>query len=140
MCPVKNAQKSSLGSHLGKLFFFFFFFFFFEAQINLCSSRKHAYIVLTPLGFREKKSDIFYISAQNIDCWYSLEPPHRGVLASNHNLYFEQKYENYQNFSSESFHFLVVKFSIYLNRRVFVMIWFVCIQEPEVSLCGQCIY
>ena len=38
-----------------------------------------------------------------------------------HNLCFEQKYENYQNFLSESFHFLVVKFSIYLNRRVFVM-------------------
>ena len=26
-----------------------------------------------------------------------------------------------QNFSSENFHFLVVEFSIYLNRRVFVM-------------------
>ena len=38
-----------------------------------------------------------------------------------HNLCFEQKYEKYQNFSSENFHFLVVKFSIYLNRRVFLM-------------------
>ena len=38
-----------------------------------------------------------------------------------HNLCFEQKYENFQNFSSESNHFLVVKFSVYLNRRVFVM-------------------
>ena len=27
----------------------------------------------------------------------------------------------YQNFSSEKFHFLVVKFSVYLNRLVFVM-------------------
>ena len=26
----------------------------------------------------DKKSDIFHISAQNIDCWYSLEPPRRG--------------------------------------------------------------
>ena len=26
----------------------------------------------------KKKSDIFHISAQNIDCGYSLEPPHRG--------------------------------------------------------------
>ena len=26
----------------------------------------------------DKKSDIFYISAQNIDCWYSLELPCRG--------------------------------------------------------------
>ena len=25
-----------------------------------------------------KNSDIFHISAQNIDCGYSLEPPHRG--------------------------------------------------------------
>ena len=28
--------------------------------------------------FQTKKSDIFLISAQNIDCGYSLEPPHRG--------------------------------------------------------------
>ena len=28
--------------------------------------------------FSDKKSDIFHISAQNIDCWYSLEPPQRG--------------------------------------------------------------
>ena len=28
--------------------------------------------------FRKKKSDIFHISARNIDCGYSLEPPHRG--------------------------------------------------------------
>ena len=41
---------------------------------------------------------------------------------SANNLYFEQKYEKYQNFLSENFHFLMVKFSIYLNGRVFVMI------------------
>ena len=52
------------------------------------------------------------ILLKNIDCGYSLEPPR---------LCFEQKYENYQSFSSESNPFLVVKFSIYLNRRVFVM-------------------
>ena len=28
--------------------------------------------------FHIKKSDIFHISAQNIDCGYSLEPPRRG--------------------------------------------------------------
>ena len=28
--------------------------------------------------FRYKNSDIFHISAQNIDCGYSLEPPRRG--------------------------------------------------------------
>ena len=29
-------------------------------------------------NFQIKKSDIFHISAQNIDCGYSLEPPQRG--------------------------------------------------------------
>ena len=43
------------------------------------------------------------------------------VLTSTHNLCFEKKYEKYQNFLSENFPFLVVKFSVYLNRRVFVM-------------------
>ena len=37
------------------------------------------------------------------------------------NLCFEQKCEKYQIFSSESFHFLGVKFSIYLNKRVCVI-------------------
>ena len=40
---------------------------------------------------------------------------------STHNRCFEKKYEKYQNFLSENFSFLVVKFSIYLNRRVFIM-------------------
>ena len=40
---------------------------------------------------------------------------------STHNLCFEQKYENIRVFLSENFQFLEVKFSIYLNRRVFVM-------------------
>ena len=35
------------------------------------------------------------------------------VLTSTHNLCFEQKYD----FLSENFQFLMVKFSIYLNRR-----------------------
>ena len=44
------------------------------------------------------------------------------VLTSTHNLCFEQKHEKYQSFLSENFQFLEVKFSIYLNRRVFVML------------------
>ena len=46
--------------------------------------RKHAYSntlkILPPKNgnFSHKKSDIFHISAQNTDCGYSLEPPHRG--------------------------------------------------------------
>ena len=41
---------------------------------------------------------------------------------STHNLCFEQKYEKYPNSLSENFPFLAVKFSIYLNRHVFVML------------------
>ena len=44
------------------------------------------------------------------------------VLMSTHNLCSEQKHEKYQTFLSVNFHFLVVKFSVYLNRRVFIMI------------------
>ena len=46
--------------------------------------RKHAYSnilkILPPKNenFQIKISDIFHISAQNIDCGYSLEPPRRG--------------------------------------------------------------
>ena len=40
---------------------------------------------------------------------------------STHNLCFEQKYEKISEFLFENFQFLVVKFSIYLNRHVFVM-------------------
>ena len=43
------------------------------------------------------------------------------VLTSTYNLCFEQKYEKYQNCLLKNFHFLVVKFSVYLNRFVFVM-------------------
>ena len=45
------------------------------------------------------------------------------VLTRTHNLCFEQKYEEYQIFYLKIFiFFLVVKFSVYLNRRVFVTI------------------
>ena len=46
--------------------------------------RKHAYSnilkILPPKNenFQIKNSDIFHISAQNIDCGYLLEPPRRG--------------------------------------------------------------
>ena len=46
--------------------------------------RKHAYSkilkILPPKNenFQIKNSDVFHISAQNMDCGYSLEPPHWG--------------------------------------------------------------
>ena len=53
--------------------------------------RKHAYSnilkILPPKNenFQIKNSDNYHISAQNIDCWYSLEPPRRFLYV------FEQK-------------------------------------------------
>ena len=40
---------------------------------------------------------------------------------STHNLCFDQKYEKISEFLSEKFQFLVLKFSVYLNRHVFIM-------------------
>ena len=40
---------------------------------------------------------------------------------STHNLCLEQKYEKYRSFLSENFQFLEMKFSMYLNRHVFIM-------------------
>ena len=55
-----------------------------RTQRSKFSLRKHAYSnilkILPPKNenFQIKNSDIFHISAKNIDCEYSLEPPHRG--------------------------------------------------------------
>ena len=73
------------------------------------------YFYIVKLGFTGVYI-IFLFLLQNIDCVYSLEPPHR-----THNLCFEQKFEKYQRFLSEIFQFLKVKFSTYLHRHVFVM-------------------
>ena len=62
------------------------FFLSYESHANLLfySLRKHAYSkilkILPPKNenFQIKKSDIFHISDQNIDCGYSLEPPRQG--------------------------------------------------------------
>ena len=76
----------------------------------------------------------FLFLLKNIDCGYSLEPPRQAVLTSTHNLCFEQKYEKYQSFSSENFQFLEMKFSIYLNRRVFDMQQGLCLDICTMAL------
>ena len=64
---------------------------------------------------------IFLISAQNIDCGYSLEPPRR----DGSNMYPQSMFWAEIKKISEfffNFHFLEVKFSLVLNRCVFVML------------------
>ena len=57
--------------------------FLFLQETICCTLRKHAYSnILKTLqpkkgNFSIKNSVIFHISAQNIDCGYSLEPPRR---------------------------------------------------------------
>ena len=54
--------------------------------------------------------------------WYSLEPPRRGGSNEYPQCMFWAETWKYQIFFfSEIFHFLMVKFSVYLNRHVFVM-------------------
>ena len=67
-----------------------------EGHITKTRLFKYMLKILPPKNeiFQIKNSDIFLISAQNLDCGYSLEPPRRGyeaVLTSTHNLGFEQK-------------------------------------------------
>ena len=58
---------------------------------------------------------IFLIFAQKHRLWVHIR------TASLSNLCFEQEFEKYLYFLSENFHFLVVKFLVYLNRHVLVM-------------------
>ena len=51
---------------------------------------------------------IFFISAQKLRMWVRVRTA-------------SPKYEEYQIFFLKIFNFLVVKFSVYLTRRVFVM-------------------
>ena len=78
-------------------------------------------------------AEIFLL--ENIDCGYSLEPPRRGGSNEYHNLCFlrggsneyprsmflSRNMKNIRIFYPKNYQFLVVKFSVYLNRRVFVM-------------------
>ena len=124
-----------------KFFLFFFFFFFNSMVIPEFLSRKYTYIILIPLkphfyivklGFTKrliffpfitKTCLIFLISAQKHTLWYSLEPPRRDGSTEYPQSMFWAEMWKISEFLSENFHILVVKFSVYLNRHVFVM-WY----------------
>ena len=96
--------------------------FFTITKTRLCSFdplKPQFYIV--KLGFTGVNI-IFLISAQKHRLWYSLEPPRRG--GSNEypqSIFLSRNMKNIRVFLSENFQFIEMKFSIYLNRRVFVM-------------------
>ena len=96
---------------------------------NFDPLKPHFYIV--KLGFTGVYI-IFLISAENIDYGYSLESPHRG--GSNEypqSMFWAETWKKYQNFYLIFFYFLMVKFSVYLNRHVFVM--FVVIIQSDIN-------
>ena len=87
---------------------------------NFDPLKPHFYIV--KLGFTGVHI-IFLSSAQNIHCGYPLEPPHRGSSNEYPQCMFWAEIWKYQRFFYlKKFSFLEVKFSIYLNRHVFVML------------------
>ena len=75
--------------------------------------------------FHIKNSDIFHVSAQNIDCGYSLEPPRRG--GSNeypHSMFLSKNNKN--NVYPWNPQFYYIKWGLRgskLYRYVFVMKW-----------------
>ena len=87
---------------------------------NIDPFKPHFYRI--KLGFT-RVYIIFLFLFKNTDCGYSLEPPLQGDSNEYPQSMFEQKYEKYQSFLSKKFQFLEVEFSIYLNRRVFIMLF-----------------
>ena len=86
---------------------------------NFDPLKPHFYIV--KLGFT-RLYIIFRISAQNIDCGYTLEPPRRGGS----NKYLYSMFNEYlHSMFIWNFLFFGGKFSVYLNRHVFVMVAYV---------------
>ena len=93
------------------------------------SLRKHAYSnilkILPPkkVNFQINFFIFFHISAQNIDCGYSLEPPRRGVLTSTNSLCFRAEISKI-TYTPVNPSFTIQKWGwrgSTLNRRVFVM-------------------
>ena len=83
---------------------------------NFDPHKLHFYIV--KLGFTHYLS-LFLL--KNIDCGYSLEPPHRGGSNEYPQPIFWAELWKMIEILSKNFQFLEVKFSIHLNRHVFVM-------------------
>ena len=85
---------------------------------NFDPIKPHFYIV--KLGFTGVYI-IFLFLLKNIDCGYALEPPQRGGSNGYPQSMFLAEIWKIWEFLSENFQLFVVKFSVYLNIRIFVM-------------------
>ena len=81
------------------------------------TSRKHTYVILAPLNpFLYSKTGVY--RSMHYFSYFG-----EAVLTSTHDLGFWAKIRKLSEFLSENVQFLLVKFSIYFSRRVFVIIW-----------------
>ena len=63
--------------------------------------------------------DSFHISAQNIDCGYSLEPPRRGGSNDYHNLFFSKIRKNNAYPCKPQFYYIKLGFKgVKIHSRV----------------------
>ena len=90
--------------------------------------RKHVYsniLEISPLKpekFSDKNSDIYHISAQNIDCGYLLEPPCRGGSNEYPQYIFLSRYRKIVYLLKPQFYYVKVGFKgVKLYRYFFVM-------------------
>ena len=105
------------------LFIYLFIYLFIIIGYTQETSRKHAYIMLTPLkphfyivklGFTGVYI-IFLISAQTHRLWYSLEPPRRGRSNEySQSMFLSRNMKKYQNFLSEDFQFFFLGEMVYI--------------------------
>ena len=87
---VHTIQPLNTGHQNWQLWDFFFFFWkqnFYHHYENT-PIKKYENCTTKNWKFLDKNYDIFHISAQNVDCGYSLEPPRRGGSNEYHNLCF----------------------------------------------------
>ena len=81
---VHDCQYETLVIYENTTFKFYFTFFYpFRVMTNTITKTRlfkyiENFITKKTWKFSDKNSDIFHISAQNIDCGYSLEPPQWG--------------------------------------------------------------
>ena len=86
----------------------------------------------------DKKTDIFHISAQNIDCGYSFEAPRRGGSNEYHNLCFWAEIRKIM-FTPVNNSFTIQKWGLRgsaLYRYVFVIAKFPYANNEDSVLCG----
>ena len=73
--------------------------------------------------FQKKTSDIFHISAQNIDCGYTLEPPRRGSNEYPQSMFLSRNKKNNVYPCKPQFYYIKVGFKgSKIYRYVFMMI------------------